>query len=251
MSIFPRTPACALAFVLASTYGCSAAEEHVKESRDAGSGGMAGADLGTGGTSSNDSASNDQPATLPFAADAYFIPSGYMGDALTEGVVEVAKMCSDPRPAGAVGNCYEFTYTPLADPGAQKWAGVYWQYPQNNWGDEPGKTIAPGASKVTFYAKGGSGGEVIKFVTGGIFDVSKTYHDTMKVDQEVTLTTEMNTYTLDFTGQSAESVLGGFGWAAAAPSVDAGALPSDPDAAQGSGAPLSPVVFWLDGIQWQ
>ena len=106
-----------------------------------------------------------------------------MGDALTEGVVDVAKTCSDPRPAGAVGNCYEFTYTPLADPGAQKWAGVYWQYPQNNWATSPARPSRRARARSPSTPRGARGAKSSSSLPVGYFDVSKTYHDTMKVDQ--------------------------------------------------------------------
>ena len=75
MSIFPRTPACALALVFASTYGCSAAEEHVKESRDAGAAAWPATTSAPGARRRTIRRRTISPQRS-FAADAYFIPSG-------------------------------------------------------------------------------------------------------------------------------------------------------------------------------
>ena len=52
-------------------------------------------------------------------------------------------------------------------PGAVGWAGVYWLSPANNWGDKPPKQMR-GASKVTFWAAGQKGGEIVEFKAGGV-----------------------------------------------------------------------------------
>jgi hypothetical protein len=46
------------------------------------------------------------------------------------------------------------------------WAGVYWQYPDCNWGETLGRTVK-GAKRVTFWAAGEKGGEVVEFKAGG------------------------------------------------------------------------------------
>jgi hypothetical protein len=172
-------------------------------------------------------------ADLPVAVSTYFAPSGYMGD--TMGIVaDAASPECKPRPEGAEGDCYRFTYTP----GPQKWAGVYWQHPANNWGAAEGQRIEPGATTVKFYAAGSVGGEILKVTVGGIKDVTLPYADTVKAMGEFTLTTEMTQYTIDISGQTYESVIGGFSWSTNIPQD------ADPTTA-------APIVFFLDDLIWE
>ena len=49
------------------------------------------------------------------------------------------------------------------------WAGILWQYPPNNWGDLDGGIDLTGATKLTFWARGECGGEIINaFKCGGM-----------------------------------------------------------------------------------
>jgi hypothetical protein len=171
-------------------------------------------------------------ADPPFAVSAFYAPSGYMGDA-TGIVGDVAENCA-PRPEGARGDCYRFTYTP----GPQAWAGVYWQHPANNWGAAEGQRIAPGATEVTFYAAGEAGGETLKITVGGIKDVTLPYSDTIKAMTEITLTTEMTQYTVDLSAMTYDAVIGGFSWTTNLPQG------TDPTTA-------APIVFFLDDIAWE
>jgi hypothetical protein len=112
------------------------------------------------------------------------------------------------------------------------WAGIYWQYPQNNWGTKPGYPISPGAKKITFMAKGDKGGEKVTFSAGGI-GTNQPYADTVNVKKDITLTTTWTAYSLDLSAQSYTSVLAGFGWTMAAPATN------------------STAAFSVDDIQWQ
>jgi hypothetical protein len=172
-------------------------------------------------------------ASLPVLISTYFAPSGYMGD--TTGIVaDVAGSECAPRPDGAAGDCYRFTYTP----GSQLWAGVYWQHPANNWGAAEGQRIEPGATAVKFYAAGAAGGEKLKITVGGIHDVTLPYSDSVKAMTEITLTTEMTQYSVDISGQTYESVLGAFSWSTNVPEG------TDPTTAP-------PIVFFLDDLTWE
>jgi hypothetical protein len=170
--------------------------------------------------------------SLPLTVSDFFAPSGYMGDGATPGAVTVdTTACKMPRPTGAVGDCYAVTYTP----GSLAWAGVYWQYPANNWGAAPGKQIEAGATKVSFFAAGKTGGEVVQFLSGGENDGTLPYHDAFKVMQTVTLTTTLSPVTIDLTGHAYDTgVLGAFAWLVTAPA--------------GSTAP---IAFYLDAITWE
>jgi len=105
-----------------------------------------------------------------------------MGDGTTIGVVNMVAAVCPSRAPGAVGDCYSVTYTP-PDPTANGWAGVYWQYPGNNWGGYAGHTIRPGATRVTVWAMGKKGGEQLSFKVGGIAtaDDTQPFHDSISV----------------------------------------------------------------------
>jgi hypothetical protein len=170
----------------------------------------------------------------PFVVSTYYAPSGFMGDG-SDGVSLVADTAGcAPRPSGAEGDCYRFTYTP----NSKLWAGVYWQFPANNWGAAEGKQIAPGATQVSFYAASAGGGETLKVTVGGIHDVTLQYSDTLKAAGEFPLTTTMTKYTVPLNGQTYDRVIGGFSWVVALP--------------QGSDATTAkPVVVYLDNIMWE
>jgi hypothetical protein len=79
------------------------------------------------------------PVVGPFVVSNFFVPSGLMGegsipDQLT---VDINTNCR-PRPAGAQGDCYRFTWHVN---NTFKWAGAYWVYPANSWGTVPGREL--------------------------------------------------------------------------------------------------------------
>jgi hypothetical protein len=93
------------------------------------------------------------PLNSTFAVSDFFAPSGYMGDGEFFGNLQgTTNEGCKPRPAGARGNCYSFTYRPNnidVDP----WAGVFWAFPANSWGSTPGHAIDISRFKqISFYA---------------------------------------------------------------------------------------------------
>ena len=102
----------------------------------------------------------DQYTNFGVYADQYsvsnhFEPSGWMGDAITPGIVTFDPGCTDTWHTG--GNSIRITYSGA---GTQGWAGIYWQHPANNWGTVPnGGFNLTGAAKLTFWARGENGGE--------------------------------------------------------------------------------------------
>jgi len=201
-------------------------------------GGAAGTDVGAGGAGGAGGMAVLEPASpLPLVVDTFYARSGFMGDGATPGAIVLAADCPMRAPGG-IGMCSKFTYNPIAA-GPLGWGGVYWQSPANNWGTMPGKHIEAGATKVTFYAAGAKGGEVVTFLVGGIGMGADPYQDppSVKLANQV-LTTTMTAYSIDLTGFTYVSVIGGFGWTIEAPAVDAGAF--DP----------TPITFYVDGIQW-
>ena len=92
----------------------------------------------------------------------------------------------------------------------QSWAGVYWQYPADNWGNKEGGYNLTGAKKLTFFAKG-EGGEIIKFSMGG---TDGDYPDSASAEIKVTLTDTWQEYSIDLTGKNLSHIITGFGWSA-------------------------------------
>jgi hypothetical protein len=189
-----------------------------------------------------DAGSGGGGVSLPFFVSDQFIPSGFMNDptgiTLSAGANGGAA-CPDRAPTQG-GSCYVIRWSSTGKP----WAGVYWQYPANNWGTEPGLMVAPGATQVSFYAKGAAGGEIIQFKTGGINDPIVTatgnYGDTFAVTgPTATLSTTWTQYTISLTGATyPQGVLGAFVWVAAAVVTDAGTTNDD-------------LTFYVDDLQWQ
>ena len=79
-----------------------------------------------------------------------------------------------------------------------RWAGIYWQNPPNNWGTVPNAGFdLRGAKKVTFWAKGERGGEIInEFKTGGISSGDHIDSDSASVGP-IQLTQDWKKYEID------------------------------------------------------
>ncbi len=137
--------------------------------------------------------------------DNHYIPSGWMGD---YGDIAINDQSMDNPHAGTT--CIKFTYTAKKSQG-QGWAGVYWQNPANNWGSKKGGFDLTGLNKLTFWAKGAKGGEVIqKFFIGGIKGI---YPDSCEVEfGPVELRDTWQQYTINLTGKDLTYISGGFGW---------------------------------------
>ena len=148
---------------------------------------------------------------LPIPVGKLFYPSGWMGDG--EETDPKKKTLSLTRTSHKSGNqsviVTEISYKPGGDVG---WAGIYWQYPDKNWGEQTGRNLT-GISRISFHAKGGTGGELVKFVSGGIR--SSQQSDRHKVERTVELAKEWARYEIDLTGKDLSNVIGAFAWVAA------------------------------------
>ena len=209
--------------------------------RDAEAGGAAlDSASGDAANDATDSLASDGSAQLPFVVDPTFVASGFMGDGETPGNITMlpakatdSSDCHGNRATPtAAGTCHEVTYAPPLS-GGKGWGGVYWQYPIDNWGIHPGYAMPPGATKVTFWAKGALGGEQVTFLAGGIASAGNPYQDTVKSQVSPTLTVDWASYAIAVTGQSYTQVLGGFGWTMTATSASGGAH------------------FFIDGMRWE
>jgi len=162
------------------------------------------------------------------ARENHFVPSGYMGD---YGDIKSNDQSTDNPYSGAT--CIQFVYTAKKTQ-AQGWAGVAWQNPANNWGSKKGGFDLTGMSKLTFWARGAKGGEVLKFKVGGIGINKATYPDSTEVEiGPVELTDAWKQYTINLVGKDLSYLSGGFAWVATADQNPEG------------------VTFYLDDIKFE
>jgi len=158
--------------------------------------------------------------------DNHYIPSGWIGD---YGDIVMDDQNMDNPHSGST--CIRFTYSAKKTQG-QGWAGVYWQNPPNNWGARQGGFNLTGLNKLTFWAKGGKGGEIIeKFMVGGIKGI---YPDTAEVETgPIELSDGWEQYSINLTGKDLTYISGGFGWVASSDSNAGG------------------ITFYLDDIKFE
>jgi hypothetical protein len=159
------------------------------------------------------------PLILPVIVSDYFKPTGYMGDGEEPGFIIIENdHVPIPLPEGTEGESYTVRYESRGDQG---WAGVYWQYPANNWGARKGLFIDTNATAISFWAAGKNGGEQIEFIAGLGFSehdpegwINKTIVSSM--------TTEWKKYSIDLTIDprirqqiALKGMVAPFGWSSA------------------------------------
>ena len=131
----------------------------------------------------------------------HYSPSGWMGSIAN---LEMDQSYNGDSYSGKY--CIKMVYK---KGGLQKWAGVYWQHPVNNWGDKKGGYNITGATKLTFWAKGAQGYEVISEVKIG--GISGVFGDSdVAWIKKVKLTTNWKKYTIDLSKSDLSSISGGF-----------------------------------------
>jgi hypothetical protein len=135
----------------------------------------------------------------------HYIPSGWMGD---YGDIKLNDASVDNPHSGTTS--IQFVYNAKKSQG-QGWAGVYWQNPANNWGSKKGGFDLTGMTKLTFWARGAKGGEVIqKFKVGGVTGI---YPDTADIEMgPVELTDAWKQYAINLTEKDLTYISGGFCW---------------------------------------
>ncbi|MFH0913261.1 MAG: hypothetical protein V1884_03140 [Candidatus Omnitrophota bacterium] len=158
--------------------------------------------------------------------DNHYIPAGWIGD---YGDLKLNDQIMDNPHSGTT--CIQFVYSAKKSQG-QGWAGIYWQNPANNWGNKKGGFDLTGMTKITFWARGEKGGEVIqKFVIGGMKGV---YSDSATVEiGPVELTDSWTQYTINLAGRDLSYISGGFSWVATADLNPSG------------------ITFYLDDIKYE
>jgi hypothetical protein len=159
--------------------------------------------------------------------DNHFVPSGFMpnGKCLTF-EEDWKEGCYDGQ------TCIKIVYDVACSKADQKWVGIYWLNPANNWGAQKGGFNLSGARELSFWAKGEKGGERIEeFKMGG---VGGDFPDTdTAVIGPVILTSEWRKYTIDLRGKDLSYISGGFSW-----STNADVNPDG-------------CSYYLDNIQYQ
>jgi len=150
--------------------------------------------------------------------DTPYIPAGYMGN--TKGVKMTLDHADQPHSGET---CLKAEYRDSKD-----WAGVVWQHPAQDWGDQPGGFDWTGAKRLTFWARGEKGGESVSFELG-LLRADKKFHDSASGKlADVMLTSEWKQYSIDLAGKDLSRIKTGFAWV---------------HASQGR-----PIVFYLDDV---
>jgi Glycosyl hydrolases family 2, TIM barrel domain len=172
-------------------------------------------------------ASKGYPAALPLAVyseaaePSGYIPSGWMGDIKA---IQLDPAWTDRPQSGKT--CLRCKFN--ANKG---WGGVAWQNPPNDWGDRAGGYDLTRAKKLTFFARGEQGGEIVSFEFG-VIRHNKKFADTGEGRLEkVVLGKEWQRYEIPITNQDLTRIKTGFVWTVASRG--------------------QPVVFYLDNILWE
>jgi len=143
----------------------------------------------------------------------HFFPTGWMGDIEDIGLYD----CWPGSPHSGE-TAIKVHYSAEGSRG-QGWAGVYWQEPENNWGDLRGGYDLTGATALTFWAKGAQGSEQVEFIAGGIWpDLCDSFRNPDSLQPAlstdvITLTNTWQQYTIDLRGSGITNTIGGFGFA--------------------------------------
>jgi len=169
-------------------------------------------------TGSPDKAKGNTGAQLdfPVALSSFYKPTGWMGDG-EKGI----KFLSVERVATEIeGRTLPATKIVYRPGGPEGWAGIYWQYPENNWGAKPGRSLE-GARSISFYARGETGKEVAEFKAGGISDPDLEYHDSFETSLgDIVLSKEWERHEISLTGKDLSNVIGAFAWISTAPTSE-------------------------------
>ena len=132
------------------------------------------------------------------AGGNYYPPSGWMGD---WGDISFDDHWTTNPAEGT--SCIRISYSVKASQG-NKWAGIYWQSLDSNWGDKGPGIDLTGATKLRFQARGEKGGEKAIFKVGGIN--WQPYHNNGFPNQDscetisigpITLSRDWKTYEID------------------------------------------------------
>jgi hypothetical protein len=149
--------------------------------------------------------------------DNRYKPTGYMGDV---GDVHINEIYKENPHSGKT--CIRIVYKAEGKgpnkcpyPGPCRWAGVYWQEPPNNWGNDPvweGKGFdLSGYNRLLFWARADKSA-AIEFKVGGI---NGSYGDSLIYPRGVLvkITENRQEFEIDLKGADLAHIIGGFVWA--------------------------------------
>ncbi len=160
--------------------------------------------------------------------DNHFVPSGWM-PATAARDLELDTQWEENPYSG--NTCIRVEYR---NNSGTRWAGIAWQEPANNWGTaaDAGYNLQ-GAEKLTFWARGDQGGEVVyEFKMGGLVSGPHPDSDSASIGP-IQLTDQWEKYEIDLRGRDLSYVIGGFGWST---NIDV----NDPEG----------IVFYIDEIKY-
>ncbi len=179
----------------------------------------------------NDECKPEFSRKAPYPITDDYVPSGFMGERSAIDINVTYLIKGDEARHGEDDNrCIRISYQPL---NPDTFAGIYWQYPVNNWGSEPGLKIN-GASELTFWARGETGNELVHFKSGGIRDPNLPCHGIYeRWKRNVLLDANWTQYRIDLTDTDMSCVIGAFAWVAEAEANSDG------------------LIFYLDNIRFE
>jgi len=146
-----------------------------------------------------------------------YAPSGWMGD--IKGIQLDIGWKRNPHSGKT---CIRFSYC------GQEWAGIAWQDPPNDWGEEPGGFDLTGARRLVFWARGENGGEEVEFKLGIIRRGPRRaepgaatetaqriplYADSATASKKVILSRTWKKYRIELGGKDLSRIKTGFVWA--------------------------------------
>jgi hypothetical protein len=187
------------------------------------------------------------PNQLPLAVTDFYFLSGYFSEVKGADDWQVTYESKSPgacpqRAGDQRGDCMAVIYDrdPDQDGSGPNYSGWYWQYPENNWGQDndgdgqpdlgEGWDMPQGATQVSFWAWGAVGGELVNFKAG-----IQSADGFERPSGPHTLTTTPTQYSIDLSGVSYEGVTGGFAWIM-----------------EWDLAPIgTTVAFYVDDITWE
>lgn len=165
---------------------------------------------------------------------AHFFPSGWMGDLTTvpegqgKGIIDDAST-ENPRSGDT---CVKISVSrELLKRGTQGWMGVYWQFPDGNWGRSAGLdlgrySVPAEPVRLTFWARGSTGKELVQFLSGGVQRYADSrnpelrhrdtfgpsYPEGSMKEGLVKLSTEWRRYRIELNGEDLRNLIGAFAW---------------------------------------
>lgn len=137
---------------------------------------------------------------------AYY-PSGLMGDIRALSIDHT----SSTKPHSGRSSI-KITYDPSKQ-SANGWAGLYFQYPDGNWGEYPGRNLS-GATKLAFWVRAAQP-TVAEFLAGGINRPPRAEHEYSDsfgplTSGPIKITQEWQRHEIPLIGEDLSSVIGSF-----------------------------------------